>query len=85
MALGIEDNYCKKRNNAVTLQHDCSQDMDNEYLQCSSCLKSNEDDVNIFRIVIGKNYRQTTCIKLCEECMRDLKIDMDILEINGKF
>ena len=48
-------------------------DMDNEYLQCSSCLKSNEDDVNIFRIVIGKNYRQTTCIKLCEECMRDLK------------
>ena len=21
MALGIEDNYCRKRNNAVTLQH----------------------------------------------------------------
>ena len=60
-------------------------DMDNEYQQCSSCLKSNEDDVNIFRIVIGKNYRQTTSIKLCEECMRDLKNDMDSLEINGKF
>lgn len=61
-------------------------DMENEYeyLQCSSCLRSNEDDVNIFRIVVGKNYRQTTCIKLCEECMRDLKIEMDDLEINGK-
>ena len=32
MALGVEDNYCRIRNNAVTLQHDCSQDMDNEYL-----------------------------------------------------
>ena len=60
-------------------------DRENEYLQCSSCLKSNEDDVNIFRLIVGKNPRQTTCIKLCEECMRDLKIDMDSLEINGKF
>lgn len=60
-------------------------DVENECLQCSSCLKNNEDDVNIFRLIVGRNPRQTTCIELCEECMRDLKIDMDGLEINGKF
>ena len=59
-------------------------DMDNEYLQCSSCLKSNEDNVNIFRIMVGKYPRQTTCIKLCEECMRYLGTEIEFLEVNGK-
>lgn len=57
--------------------------MDQEYLQCSSCLKNN-DDVQMFKLIIGKNMRQTTTIKLCEECMRDLLEDLKGLEINGK-
>lgn len=58
-------------------------DIEQEYLQCSSCLKCN-DDVDMFRLIIGKNMKQTTSIKLCEECMRDLLDDLKSLEINGQ-
>lgn len=54
-----------------------------EYLQCSSCLKSNED-TDMFRIIIGKTIQQTTTIKLCEECMRDLFDDLHGLLVNGQ-
>lgn len=57
--------------------------IENEYLQCSSCLKCN-DDLDMFRLSIGKNMRQTTTIKLCEECMRDLFDDLNSLVINGQ-
>lgn len=59
-------------------------DINDEYLQCSSCLKSNEDNVNIFRIMVGKYPKQTTCIKLCNECMEQLGIEIEFLEVNGK-
>jgi hypothetical protein len=57
--------------------------IEQEYLQCSSCLKCN-DDLNMFKIIVGKNMRQTTTVKLCEECMRDLLEDLKRLEINGQ-
>lgn len=57
--------------------------IEQEYLQCSSCLKCN-DDLNMFKIIVGKNMRQTTTLKLCEECMRDLLEDLKSLEINGQ-
>lgn len=45
--------------------------IEKEYLQCTSCLKS-KDDSKIFKIVIGKNINQITIIGLCEECMCNL-------------
>lgn len=57
--------------------------IEREYLQCSSCLKYN-DDVDMFELIIGKDLRQTTSIKLCEECMRDLFDDLNGLVINGQ-
>ncbi len=57
--------------------------IEQEYLQCSSCLKDN-DDVEMFKLIIGKDIRQTTTIKLCEDCLRDLLEDLKGLEINGK-
>lgn len=57
--------------------------IEQEYLQCSSCLKYN-DDLDIFKLVIGKDMRQTTTIKLCEECMHDLFDDLHSLVINGQ-
>lgn len=57
--------------------------IEQEYLQCTSCLKCN-DDLNMFKIIVGKNMRQTTTVKLCEECMRDLLEDLKRLEINGQ-
>lgn len=57
--------------------------IEQEYLQCSSCLKCN-DDLQMFKLIIGKSMRQTTTIRLCEECMRDLLDDLKSLEINGQ-
>lgn len=57
--------------------------IEQEYLQCSSCLKCN-DDLDMFRLIIGKNMKQTTTVKLCEECMRDLFDDLHSLVINGQ-
>lgn len=57
--------------------------IEQEYLQCSSCLKCN-DDLDMFELIIGKNMRQTTTIKLCEECVRDLFDDLYSLKINGQ-
>ncbi len=57
--------------------------IEQEYLQCSSCLKDN-NDVEMFKLIIGKDIRQTTTIKLCEDCLRDLLEDLKGLEINGK-
>lgn len=54
-----------------------------EYLQCNSCLVSNKD-TDIFRIIVGKDYRQTTSIRLCRGCLRDLKEELHSLDINGK-
>lgn len=57
--------------------------IEQEYLQCSSCLKCN-DDLQMFKLIIGKSMRQTITIKLCEECMCDLLDDLKSLEINGQ-
>lgn len=38
----------------------------------------------MFKLIIGKDLRQTTSIKLCEECMRDLFDDLNSLVINGQ-
>ena len=52
------------------------------YLQCSSCLESN-DNTNIFKLIIGKSMRQTTTIRLCEDCLKVLKNNIEDLDING--
>lgn len=57
--------------------------IEQEYLQCSSCLKCN-DDVDMFKFIIGKDMRQTTTIKLCKECIHNLLEDLKSLEINGQ-
>ena len=57
--------------------------IEEEYLQCSSCLKCN-DDLDMFELSIGENKRQTITIRLCEECMRDLYDDLNGLVINGQ-
>lgn len=46
--------------------------MDKEdFRQCSSCLKSIEE-TDIYKIEIGKTMRQTTTLKLCSECLKEL-------------
>lgn len=50
-----------------------------EYLQCSSCLESN-DNINIFKLLIGKSMKQITTIKLCEDCLKVLKNNIEELE-----
>lgn len=57
--------------------------MEEEYLQCTSCLQCN-NDLGMFRLIIGKNMNQTATIKLCEDCMRDFLDDLRSLEINGQ-
>jgi hypothetical protein len=57
---------------------DKTENVESEYIQCSSCLKSNEE-TKIFKLIIGKNLRQTTTIKLCEDCLRDLREDIEEL------
>lgn len=49
-----------------------AEDISQEYLQCSSCLKSN-GDIKMFRLIIGKNSYQTSTIKLCEACLEKLE------------
>ena len=39
--------------------------IEEEYLQCSSCLKCN-DDLDMFELTIGENKIQTITIRLCE-------------------
>lgn len=56
--------------------------IEQEYLQCSSCLKNN-DELKMFKLIIGKDMRQTTTIKLCEDCLRDLRDDIKNMEIGG--
>jgi len=61
-------------------------DKENEYelMQCRSCYARNDEDTDFFRIIVGENVGEATCIKLCKECMRDLKIELDGLVVNGK-
>jgi hypothetical protein len=47
-------------------------DYEDEYLQCSSCLCDNTD-TTIYRIIVGKNDRQTTTLKLCANCLKELQ------------
>lgn len=57
-----------------------------EYLQCSSCLKGNfkdNDNTDMFKLIIGKSMRQTTIIKLCDDCLKVLKNNIEQLKING--
>ena len=42
-----------------------------EFLQCSSCLKSTED-IDIYKIEVGKTKRQTSILKLCQNCLVQL-------------
>lgn len=59
--------------------------IEEEFLQCSSCLCNNDgDDADIFRLIIGKNMRQTMTIKLCAECLKELQIKINDLDINGE-
>jgi hypothetical protein len=67
----------------VMINIEKTDNIEQEYLQCSSCLKCN-DDLDMFRLTIGKNMRQTITIKLCEECMHDLFDDLNSLVINGQ-
>lgn len=67
----------------VMIDIEKTRSIEEEYLQCSSCLKCN-DDLDMFELSIGENKRQTTTIRLCEECMRDLYDDLKSLEINGQ-
>lgn len=42
-----------------------------EFIQCSSCLKSTEE-TDIYKIEIGKTKYQTSTLKLCQECLINL-------------
>lgn len=42
-----------------------------EFIQCSSCLKSTEE-ADIYKIEVGKSKHQTSILKLCHECLMDL-------------
>jgi hypothetical protein len=42
-----------------------------EFIQCSSCLKSTEE-TDIYKIEVGKTKHQTSILKLCHECLMDL-------------
>lgn len=42
-----------------------------EYVQCQSCLRSNEEH-EIKRIKIGQTERQTVTLKLCKDCASEL-------------
>lgn len=41
------------------------------FIQCSSCMKSSEQ-IDIYKIKVGKTMRQTSILKLCYECLKDL-------------
>lgn len=42
-----------------------------EFIQCSSCMKSSEE-ADIYKIEVGKTMRQTSILKLCKGCLNDL-------------
>lgn len=44
---------------------------DEEFTQCSSCLKSTEE-TEVYIIEVGKTKNQTTLLKLCRDCLMDL-------------
>lgn len=46
-------------------------DSKEEFIQCSSCLKSTEE-TDIYKIEVGKTKHQTSILKLCHECLMDL-------------
>lgn len=46
--------------------------MDKEdFIQCTSCMKSTEE-TDIYKIEVGKTTRQTTILKLCADCLKEL-------------
>jgi hypothetical protein len=51
-------------------------DADGEYLQCTSCLCSNETK-KIYSIIVGKTERQTMTLKLCIDCLTALKVKIN--------
>ncbi len=81
--LALKNSFYEKGNREYMISIEKADNIEQEYLQCSSCLKCN-DDLQMFKLIIGKNMRQTTTIKLCEECMCDLLDDLKSLEINGQ-
>lgn len=42
-----------------------------DFIQCSSCLKSTEE-IDVFKIEMGKTPNQTSSFKLCYKCLCDL-------------
>lgn len=42
-----------------------------EFIQCSSCMKSTEE-TDVYKIEVGKTKQQTSIFKLCHECLMDL-------------
>lgn len=52
-----------------------AENIEQEYLQCTSCLKSNEN-VKMYRLLIGKTIYQAINIKLCKSCLCKLKEDI---------
>lgn len=79
----MKNSFYERGNREYMIKIEKTDDIEQEYLQCSSCLKCN-GDLDMFRFIIGKNMRQTITIKLCEECMCDLLDDLKSLEINGQ-
>lgn len=52
-----------------------AENIEQEYLQCTSCLKSNEN-VKMYRLLIGKTIYQAINIKLCKSCLWKLEEDI---------
>ncbi len=46
-------------------------DDNEEFIQCSSCLKSTEE-TDVYKIEVGKTKNQTIILKLCRDCLMDL-------------
>ena len=46
-----------------------------KFIQCSSCMKSSEE-TNIYKIEVGKTIRQTSVLKLCRNCLKELNMQI---------
>lgn len=47
-----------------------------EFNQCSGCLRSSEE-TDIYKIEVGKTIRQTSVLKLCRNCLKELNMQIN--------
>lgn len=47
-----------------------------EFIQCSSCMRSSEE-TDIYKIEVGKTIRQTSVLKLCRNCLKELNMQIN--------